>query len=301
MADSEHLRPDLESSGGERRQEGPDAVELDLSWVSALRESVTDEVEPREDEWPGFGAAVFARVDENDELGRPGDEALGASDRSWKVIAETLRADHAAAIADFEAQLDEFADGVALRWAEDADSSGPTLGDVMRAEVGDEMAGKKRVWSAFVHQVLAVIDRHQRRALAAGPEGIADGLGQALRDEVDVELNAVAHRFDGDFRDGIERKIFRAARRSPPWWWRPRSRPSSWLPPSTPAFARPAFGLAAAAIVALLWVVRPYPSSEPDAAAGTVSISAVRFGGSVTVMPDDGIAIVWVSEDDGSR
>ena len=263
----------------ERDEERVEALPASLS--AALTESSSEALQALDDdqEWEGFGAAVWARIDETDE------DHLGASE-AWPRVAAALREDHAAALGAFEAQLSEFNDGFALRWVEDRDRDAETLGDVLRAEVETAVDAKTGVWSAFAHQVMLAIDQAEGRSGEVTDRAIA-----ALRAEVDSELDAMAPRFDRDFREGVERKIFRSARTPLPWWSRIADAVGAWFRPN------PALGFAAAAAAVALFAVLPGPPREViEPAGGRVSISAVRFGGTVTVMPDDGIAVVWVTD-----
>ena len=279
------------STESERPSEPP--VPLPSELVEALQADINDGVDARSDEWAGFEAAVWARIDETTEA------ELGA-DATWPAIASALRADHHDAVADFEAHHAAFADGVALRWAEQSEASARetgavTVGDVLRAEVDEAVEVRERAgaWSPFAQQVLRTIEDYERDQAA-----VSDRLAHAMREEVDAELDALASRFDRDFREGVERRIFRAAREARPWWSEFSDAVRAWLSP------RPTFGFAVAAAAAVVFaVVLPRTSTGPGTVAvpevdsGHVSISAVRFDGTVTVMPDDGIAVVWVSND----
>ena len=250
---------------------------LDVA-LGALKEDVDDAVTAREGEWADMDALVWARIDEAPE------DALAASPQ-WSQIAAALREEHAVELGELEARHGEWNDGFSLRWAEDADQGAATVGDMLRSEVASAVDDKTHAWSAFAHQVMWAIER-------ARPVGNDDNAMAMLRDEVESELDALAPRFDSDFREGVERRIFREGQTVQPWWRRWSDAFTDWLQPS------PGLGLAAAAAAAVvLVVVRPTSVPEPTPDAGQVSISAVRFDGTVTVMPDDGIAVVWVTGD----
>ncbi len=248
---------------------------------AALEEELLVAAEPyNERDWSSFVDAVWARIDDDP----PPRTAL--EPEGWASVNEVLREDHAEALAAFEARSSDFADGFALRWAEDEETGGETVGDLLRAEVDAEVASKDGTWSAFAQQVLIAIDH-------AGSERTAATAVAALREDVEAELDAMAPRFDRAFREDVERRIFRSAREPRSWWAPIADRLRAWLQPS------PGLGLAVAAAAAVAIIVIP-PSSTPpssDAESGRVSISAVRFEGDVTVMPADGIAVVWVTDD----
>lgn len=248
---------------------------------AALEDELRAAVEPYDPrDWSSFTDGVWARIDGE----APARTAL--EPEGWAEIAEVLREDHAEALATFEARSSDFSDGFALRWAEDEDATAETIGDLLRAEVDAEVAAKDGAWSAFAQQVLIAIDH-------AASERTAATAVVALREDVKAELDAMAPKFDRAFREGVERRIFRSARESRSWWAPITDRLRQWLQPS------PGLGLAVAAAAAVTVIVIP-PSSTPpisDGEAGRVSISAVRFEGDVTVMPADGIAVVWVTDD----
>ena len=267
----------------DEKKADPSAIEppppLPRLAVDALNEDVQAALASRSDEWDGFTAAVWARID--------GTDALGEASLAWPTIVSALKADHAASISDFEARHGEFAEGFALRRAEHDEDQSATVGEVLRQEVETEVAERDGVWAAFHAQVMHRIEEHEHGAV-----GLADDARVVLRGEVDAELDAMASRFDGEFLDGVERQLFPPAQKPDPWWQRLGESFNDWLRPS------PAWGLAAAAAVAAVFVlVRPSPTPEVPADDGRVSISAVRFDGTVTVMADEGIALVWVTDD----
>ena len=227
--------------------EMPDDVSLPAEIRAALADEHAGLLTEPEADWPAFEAAMWARIDETAE------DQMGASD-AWPAIAAAIRDDHAAAIADFEAKHGEFSDGVALRWVEQSEGAADTLADVLRSEVDDAVSAKDGVWSAFAHQVLMAIDRAE-----AVPTAITDQAIQSFKAEVESELDAMAPRFDRDFREGIERRIFRAARE--PWWQRLGESIRNILQPT------PGFGLAAAAAAAAFLVIAR-PLADPRDASG---------------------------------
>ena len=244
----------------------------------ALAADVNDAVAEGPAPWDDFADGVWARIDETPEA---------ATGSAWTAITEALREDNASALADFEARVAEFEDGFALRRAEDLDANAVTIGDMLREEVDAAVAEKDGVWSAFAHQVMMAIDHAESERVGVDVSALA-----ALRADVDAELDAMAPRFDRDFKEEVERRIFRAGRESEPWWSRVGETVRGWLQPS------PGLGLAVAAAAAVAFVVvrTPAPPAVPVVDDGRVSISAVRFEGDVTVMPDEGIAVVWVTD-----
>ena len=258
---------------------------FDAEILRALHEDFEDALEERAGEFNDMQSLVWARIDEISE------EDLGATP-GWSPIVEALRADHAAALADLEIRRGEFADGSALLLAEDAEIEAQTLGSVLRDEVEAAVTAKDGAWSAFSNQVMAEVARID----GSPAEAAADEAIRSFKVEIDSELDAMAPRFDRDFREGVERRIFRSARATPDWWQSVKAAWSSMFQPI------PSMGLAAATAAAVtLAIMVPSSDSETPASDVKVSISAVRFGAStVTVMPDndnDGIALVWVTDD----
>ena len=267
--------------GPEDHPVDPDAASLDEELVLALKAEALEALDDAEADWVSFESMVWARVDETE---------LDEESAVWSQIVEVLREDTAAALADLERSQDEFVEGWSLRWAESLEADDETVGAILREEVESAVKAKDGAWSAFAHQVMAQIEE----ADGAPMDLLADQAIDALRRDVDSELDAVAPRFDRDFREGVERRIFRAARSPVPWWSALRDTVGNWLTPS------PRFGLAAATAAAVVaaFVIPTVDRETPSE--GKVSISAVRFEGStVTVMPDndnDGIALVWVTD-----
>ncbi|MEL7367574.1 MAG: hypothetical protein AAFN74_01585 [Myxococcota bacterium] len=300
------------------------SVQLSDAVKAALIEEVDTVVADSSEDWDGFSGAIWARIDETpeDQIGFEG-ESLGAAlrgvaevppppdgdtawstfadavfarvdesdgvDAKWSSLVELLREDHIEALSAFDVLHEEFNDGFALRWAEHSEASASTVGDVLRSEVDSEVQSKARAWSAFAYQVLAAIDRGESR-----PTKTVDRALTALRDDFDAEMLAMAPRFDADFREGVERRIFRSATQSKTWWQALGERLQQWLSPE--------FGfVAVATAVALFTVVSVQPSvTTPDpvrsSIPGRVSISKVEFDGDVMVVPDEGIAVVWMTD-----
>lgn len=172
-----------------------------------------------------------------------------------------------------------------------------SLGTLLRADVSTELGRREGDWSAFAAQLDARLDRNHRREAERPLEERAIG---ALRDEVDRELSEVGPRLEGSFRRQVERRVEQPGPPADSWWSRVRA-----LVRRTLSFDNSGLGLAAAAAAAMLlvvWVSIPGPPStsrptgvEPGPS-GTVRVEEVSFEGSVAVIPQEGVTVVFLSE-----
>ncbi len=167
------------------------------------------------------------------------------------------------------------------------------LGALLREEAGAELEKRDGEWDAFTASVFRRVDNEDLALERMSLEDRAIGL---MKVEVEGELGEMMPRFDREFRNEVEQRIWRAAREKPAMG----ERVSTWLSsfreklfPRTLGFA------AAAAAAALLFAVWPSSSEvTPLAIApeGSVSVERVQFEGTVTVMEEGGMTVVWLAD-----
>lgn len=168
------------------------------------------------------------------------------------------------------------------------------FGALLREEAEAELNKREGEWDAFTASVFRRVDNEDLALERMSLEDRAIGLMKA---EVDGELSEMLPRFDRAFQKEVEQRIWRAAREQPTfgervsnWWSSFREK----MMPRTMGFA------AAAAAAALVFAVWPGPSADvvPLAVApeGTVSVERVSFEGTVTVMEEGGITVVWLAD-----
>lgn len=269
-----------------------------------------DALDPSLD-WTRFSAEVMARLDE-DEASRAapaapdrvlrvdGVDAEEAADAAlveglpprWTAL---LRARSTRELAEVEARFSGFPREVLGRLdGEPEGEARASLGEILQADVRAELDRREGDWTAFAAQLDARLEREDRaeRDLPLEVRAVA-----ALRRNVDRELIEMAPRFEASFRASVEARVLEATPPSLTWWGRMER------------FLRRGFsleggglGLAAAAVAAVLlivWgtsttVVRP--EETIDALAGSVRVEEVSFEGSVAVLPQAGVTVVFLSE-----
>ncbi|MCA9554985.1 MAG: hypothetical protein KC933_33450, partial [Myxococcales bacterium] len=134
----------------------------------------------------------------------------------------------------------------------------------------------------------------EARSLARGT--VDEQAVRLLRAEVEDEVEALGPRFDARFSVEVDREIFKAGQGPAPWW----KKAWDWVHGAL----QPGHGLgwaaAAAAVVLLVVATGLPPSPDPTlpsgALAGTVTVEQLSFEGNVTVMPDEGLTVVWLSD-----
>ena len=168
------------------------------------------------------------------------------------------------------------------------DTHEATVAELLTESTDRELARRDGEWNAFTASVFRKLDEEAHAIERADLEAQAIGL---FKQEIDLEMSEVAPRFEEAFRDSVEKRIFRSAI-EPSW----RARGKAWL-----ERLRPAMGLgwatAAAAAVALVLAVGSLDDAaimEDGLAGGRVSVERISFEGDVTVLPDDGVTVIWL-------
>src|SRR5262245_2736119 len=83
------------------------------------------------------------------------------------------------------------------------------LGRLLAEEAGAELERRDGEWSAFSASVFRKIDQAE---LAEERMDVEDRAIAMMKEEVESELGEMAPRFDRAFKDGVEQRIWRAAR-----------------------------------------------------------------------------------------
>lgn len=174
------------------------------------------------------------------------------------------------------------------------------LGALLRREVDDELAQRDGEWSAFTSGVFRTIDGAE---LEVTRMSVEDRAIAAMKAEVDAELAELAPLFDAGFRQGVEQKIWQSAKEQPTWG----ARIGGWLDSLRrtlfPDVGFRGLGLVAAAAAVILVValggVFDQPVAPPELTPPTnqVTIANLSYEGSVTVMQNEGVAVVWLADD----
>jgi hypothetical protein len=204
-------------------------------------------------------------------------------------VAVALREAAAEAVASREGQWADFTAGVLAALP----AATVTVAELLTEATEAELVSRDGEWRAFTARVFEAVDA-ESRALAREP---ADAQAvQLLRAEVEDEVEALAPRFDARFGAEVDREIFKAGQAPEPWW----KKAWTWLHGAL----QPGHGLgwaaAAAAVVLLVVSTGLPPGSDPalpdGALAGTVTVEQLSFEGNVTVLPDEGLTVVWLSD-----
>jgi hypothetical protein len=172
------------------------------------------------------------------------------------------------------------------------------LGALLREEVEQEIAKRDGEWNAFTAHVFRKADQAE---LVEARMSLEERAVEMMRAEVGGELAEMLPRFDRDFRDGVEQRIWRSAREQPSFW----SRASEWFASMKRSLSpRPiGFAMAAAAAVAIAVTYAPVPPNGPSVVpvtvgqSGRVSVDRVSFEGTATVLSDEGITVLWLTDD----
>ena len=295
-----------------------DPFESDEDFVGTLlREAAFDA--PLD--WEQFASGVMAGLDgdgspEPERVLRVDEvDAEEAADADWvdglpPVWASALRGISRRELAAVEDRFAGFAAAVSRRLdrpvVPDPDHA-RSVGELLRTDARAELGRREGDWTAFGAQLAARLDR-EVRAEQARP--LEERAFTALKREVDRELGAVAPRFEGDFRAAVDARVREVGPPGRSGW----SRASQGDPGPGRRFWRSVvravrravsledrgLGVAAAAAAAALlvvWVTSSGPApGRPVPLTGTVRVEEVTFQGSVAVMPEDGVTVVFLSD-----
>lgn len=204
-------------------------------------------------------------------------------------VAAALREEVAEAVAAREGAWADFAAGVMAALPAET----VTVAELLTEETEAALAARDGEWQAFTARVFEAVDA-ETRSLARGT--VDEQAVHLLRAEVEDEVEALGPRFDARFSVEVDREIFKAGQGPAPWW----KKAWDWLHGAL----QPGHGLgwaaAAAAVVLLVVATGLPPSPDPTlpsgALAGTVTVEQLSFEGNVTVLPDEGLTVVWLSD-----
>lgn len=167
-----------------------------------------------------------------------------------------------------------------------------TAGELLREQTAEELDRRDGEWDAFTAGVFRSLDQEETATARCELEDQAVAL---LKQEVDAELFQMAPRFEEAFKESVEKRIFQSAIEPTI-----KGRLKRWLDKMRPEHG---FGFgwaaAAAAAVALVVMVGPLdteraPKIGPQLARGQVSVERISFDGDVTVLPEEGVTIIWL-------
>lgn len=167
-----------------------------------------------------------------------------------------------------------------------------TVGELLREDTREELERRDGEWNAFTSAVFRQLDLEDLGHARASLEDQALDLFKA---EIEAELTASAPRFEEAFKEGVEARIFASAR-EPSWWEKLQAAAKDLFRPA-PMFRMA--GAAAAFGVLMLAVVSRSPDPEviAEALPGEVSVESIGFEGTVTVVPQQGVTVIWLSDD----
>lgn len=211
------------------------------------------------------------------------------AEEAQPAIAAALREQASEAVAAREGQWDQFSAGVMASLPAET----VTVAELLGEETEAELATRDGEWNAFSARVFEAVDAEERLADKAPLE--AQAILQ-MKSEVGAEVEALSPKFGEDFKRGVEKEIFRSAQQPESWW----SQAWSWVQETLQGGMGPGFMAAAAAAVVLI-MVTGLPDGEqsvPQIAAagpsGQVAVQQISFEGDVTVMPEEGVTVVWL-------
>ena len=168
------------------------------------------------------------------------------------------------------------------------------IGDVLRDGTAAELERRDGEWSAFSASVFRQIDA---QSIEETRMTIEDRAIAMMRANVEGELAEIEPRLETQFARGVEQRIWRAAKATPTLkeriagWF-------EWLPNAS--LLRPAGFAAAAAMaivaLAMFGIEQPPPALAPPQ--GHVTVDRMSFAGTATLLDEDGLSVVWLSDDE---
>lgn len=255
--------------------DGLDA-EASADAVGALLRQDSAEAE-RGLDWAAFGQGIMDGIEAEEAA-----PALGAALRE-RVLEE---------VAAREGDWDKFSQGVMAQLP----AQTVTVAELLSEATEAELTSRDGEWSAFRARIFEAVDAEARAAAGAPLE--AQAVLQ-LKGEVAAEVEALSPGFGETFKKEVESEIFKSAQTPTPWWTSAWTRLRAWMFPEggmSPGWA--AAGMAAVLLVVVTGLPRspdPKPGQiAPPVALGAVAIEQISFEGDVTVMPEEGITVVWL-------
>ncbi|MEQ8272852.1 MAG: hypothetical protein RMA76_42420 [Deltaproteobacteria bacterium] len=169
--------------------------------------------------------------------------------------------------------------------------------ELLTEDAAQEIAQREGEWNAFTSAVFARIDEED---LGVARMPMEDQAIDLFRQEVAGELADLAPRFEEGFKEGVEQRIWNAAReptvmdRVRGFFDRAFGERVGWSVGWAGAMA------AALAIVTITGMPTEPGTQIAENITGEVSVKSLSFEGTVTVMPNDGVTVVWLSDDASS-
>ncbi len=161
----------------------------------------------------------------------------------------------------------------------------------LRSELEAELGRREGAWPSFTAAVFRQIDE---QALLCSRMELEDQAMVRLQEEVDLELHELAPGFEEAFREGVERRIWRSARDAPGFFAKLKHTLSTHLEGRWRmgwAWA----GAGATALMLAFSVPDAWLSTPMERAVGQVTVEDLSFEGTVTVVPREGMTVVWLS------
>lgn len=163
-----------------------------------------------------------------------------------------------------------------------------TVAELLSESTDQELSRREGEWDAFTASVFRKLDEEALATQRADLEAQAISM---FKQEIDVELSEMSPHFEEAFRESIEKRIFQSAIEQS---W--TARVKAWFENARPQLA---FGWAGAAAAVVLLVVgigsmQSTTPLEEKLASGQVSVQRISFEGDVTVLPDDGVTVIWL-------
>lgn len=167
-----------------------------------------------------------------------------------------------------------------------------TVGELLRESTSEELSRRDGEWNAFTSAVFRQLDQEDLGHARASLEDQAIDLFKA---GIEAELTASAPRFEEAFREEVEQRIFQSAK-EPSLWQKLQASMKALLRPS-PMFRMAVAGAGAFGIMMVAVVNRtPDPEVIAEALPGEVSVESIGFQGTVTVVPQQGATVIWLSD-----
>lgn len=174
-----------------------------------------------------------------------------------------------------------------------------TVEELLGEETSAELERRDGEWNAFTSAVFRRIDEED---LGLQRLPLEDQAIEMFRQDIDGELSELAPKFEEGFREGIEQRIWDAAREEPTFGQRARAffdrlmgDGMGWSLGWAGAMAAVLFMVAVGG-----WPTVDTPDQIAENISGGVTVQDLSFEGNVTVMPGDGATVIFLSNDESS-
>ena len=175
-----------------------------------------------------------------------------------------------------------------------------TVEELLGEETAAEVERRDGEWSAFTAAVFRRVDEED---LGLQRMTLEDQAIETLRQDVDGELSELAPRFEEGFREGVEQRIWDAARQTPSFGQRVRD----FFGRLTGDGMGWSIGWAGAmAAVLVVVAVNGWPTGEApneqiaENISSGITVKNLSFEGTVTVIPGSDTTVIWLSGDESS-